>query len=136
MVKFKKDAQSTIEYILLFTAAIALLIVFLSPNGNFRDIISGSITGSVQQIQTMTDGTDFSTGEYALPPACNNNGTCDSGENCENCSSDCSTGCAPKLSIECGVTYYDNCNNTCGMGRECPDATMKCTGMECETIVP
>ncbi|MDD3375549.1 MAG: hypothetical protein PHY73_07515 [Candidatus Omnitrophica bacterium] len=284
-MKKRKAAQSTIEYILLLTAVVALLIVFLSPTGDFRNMIADGVTNSIEQIQTMTDGTNFLSGVqhghcgdgFCVPPetlvncpedcqpsntecgngicefppetiftcpedcdnssldcpfqyspedcsavsgcrwavwcqevsgmctqcsigqckpnswtcdteessfspcddcgmqaccgqncyaceyesgspfcgdgicefpyennmncpedcdvsqpACNNNGTCDPDENCDNCPDDCSTGCDDPGTVECGVVYYDNCEDYCGIGQACPAPGIGCT-MECRT---
>ncbi|MDP8264228.1 MAG: hypothetical protein P9M12_01955 [Candidatus Aceula lacicola] len=63
-MKSKKEAQSAIEYILLVTALIAFLLVFLAPSGGFHNMISDGVTNSVHMIQDMTDGTNFATGDY------------------------------------------------------------------------
>ena len=82
-MKKRKEAQSTIEYILLVTALIAFLIVFLAPDGDFHNMIKDKILNSVGQIQTMTDSTLFSGEAYC------GDGYCVPPETAETCPPDC-----------------------------------------------
>lgn len=50
-IRRKKRGQSTLEYLILVAGVIALLIVFLGPNGVFRDAFN-------QTLSTGTNGMD------------------------------------------------------------------------------
>ena len=48
-------AQSTFEYILLVAGVVVVLIVFLSPNGLFRNTIERTLNQTVNQINDMVN---------------------------------------------------------------------------------
>jgi hypothetical protein len=54
MVKSRKNkGQSTVEYILLAAAVIALLVVFLRPNGPFASSYNSALGDSAQSMEDM-----------------------------------------------------------------------------------
>ena len=53
--KSKKKGQSTVEYVLLFAAVIAILIVFLGPGGIFRETVDSAVNSGANELQTMAD---------------------------------------------------------------------------------
>lgn len=57
---YLKKAQSALEYIILVGSLLAVLILFLSPQGNMRQAIDRHIDEAVDQISTMAQTTDFS----------------------------------------------------------------------------
>ncbi len=56
---FDNRAQSTFEYILAVSAVIVVLIVFLNPQGPFRNVVENSLNKTVDQINAMTDSFNF-----------------------------------------------------------------------------
>jgi hypothetical protein len=77
---------------------------------------------------TCTAGTDPCPGEdcdeandVCVPQVCNNNGTCESGEDCNNCPADCISGDG---GADCG-------NNVCetGAGEDCRSCPADCNGV-------
>lgn len=55
MLKMKKNTgQSTVEYILLAAAVIAVLVVFLRPNGPFAGSYNNALSDSATSMETMT----------------------------------------------------------------------------------
>lgn len=59
IILFRRRAQSTYEYILLVAAVIVVLIVFLSPQGPFRNAVEKTLNGTVDQINAMTNSLNF-----------------------------------------------------------------------------
>jgi hypothetical protein len=59
----RKQAQSTMEYILLVGGFIGVVIILLRPNGIFHNSISNQINKAVDQIETMTQHTNFENSE-------------------------------------------------------------------------
>jgi len=55
MKKFKKRAQSTVEYILLMAAVIGVLIVVLAPGGIFHAVIQNSILSGASGMLNMSE---------------------------------------------------------------------------------
>ncbi|MFC1510569.1 hypothetical protein ACFL49_02805 [Candidatus Omnitrophota bacterium] len=53
----KHAGQSTIEYLLLFTAVIAVIMVFLGRqgNGSYRNSVSTAFENGIGELQTVTD---------------------------------------------------------------------------------
>ncbi|MFC1510571.1 class III signal peptide-containing protein [Candidatus Omnitrophota bacterium] len=54
----QKKGQSTVEYILLFAAIIAVLMVFLA--GPFRDSVEGTVTSAGSEVDVMAGRLDGS----------------------------------------------------------------------------
>jgi uncharacterized protein (UPF0333 family) len=52
--KRKNKGQSTVEYILLVAAVIAVLIVFLGPNGPFASSYNDALSDSATSMNSMT----------------------------------------------------------------------------------
>jgi uncharacterized protein (UPF0333 family) len=55
MNKKKKRGQSTLEYVILITAIIAVAIVFLAPNGRMRTTVGNSYEDLADGMNTMTN---------------------------------------------------------------------------------
>lgn len=55
MLKTKKRGQSTLEYIVLVTAVIAALILFLGPTGIFRKTLNGTVGKVANDMDNMAD---------------------------------------------------------------------------------
>jgi hypothetical protein len=53
--KRKKKGQSTIEYIVLVTGVIAILIVFLSPNGIFQNAYNRALQQGTNGMEDMSN---------------------------------------------------------------------------------
>lgn len=51
--KKKKKGQSTVEYIILVAAIISLLIIFLGPNGPFRQAFNDALTTGTNGMVNM-----------------------------------------------------------------------------------
>lgn len=62
-------------------------------------------------------------------PICNNNGTCDAGEDCNNCPSDCISNIA---GTDCSACFKGQCDGVCHpreIGTDCPDCSVSyCCG--------
>jgi uncharacterized protein (UPF0333 family) len=55
MLKTRKNkGQSTIEYILLAAAVIAVLVIFLRPNGPFASSYNSALSDSAESMNSMT----------------------------------------------------------------------------------
>ncbi len=52
--KNRKKGQSTLEYIIMFTGVIAILIVFLSPSGPFRSSLNKTFNQAINGMETMS----------------------------------------------------------------------------------
>ena len=78
--------QSAIEYILLVTCIIAVLIAFLAPNGIMSRTIDSGINATVDQIALMTAGTNFESG---VQHGHCGDGLCVPPETLVNCPQDC-----------------------------------------------
>ncbi|MFA5059287.1 MAG: class III signal peptide-containing protein [Candidatus Omnitrophota bacterium] len=50
-----KRGQSTLEYIILVTAVVAVLIVFLGPSGVLRPALDRTLGTTVNGMETMAD---------------------------------------------------------------------------------
>jgi len=102
------NGQSAIEYILLATCVIALLIVFLAPSGKMFNAIGSGVNAAVDQIYVMADKTDFSKGYFCGDGSCcNNPAHCPDIETMSNCCMDCA---------RCG----DGVCSSCETGESCP----------------
>ena len=55
-MNFFKKGQSTFEYLAVFAAAVVVLLIFLNPNGPFRNKVEGLLNQSVDQMNSMVDG--------------------------------------------------------------------------------
>ena len=53
--KNRKKGQSTLEYIIMFTGVIAILIVFLSPTGPFRKSTEKTFNQAINGMETMAN---------------------------------------------------------------------------------
>lgn len=54
--KQKDKGQSTLEYILLFTVIIAVLLIFLNPTtGVFRDVFNNTLTDATNGMTVMAN---------------------------------------------------------------------------------
>ena len=53
--RFSRQAQSTIEYILVVAAVIIVVAVFLSPTGPFRRAVDNSLSKTVDRINALAD---------------------------------------------------------------------------------
>ena len=51
----KKKGQSTLEYIILVTAVIAVVIVFLGPGSPFRSRVNAVLETTSNRMQNMAD---------------------------------------------------------------------------------
>ena len=51
--KNSTQGQSAIEYLLLLTAVITVLIVFLNPSGSFRGVVETTINAPANIVDTM-----------------------------------------------------------------------------------
>ena len=54
-MKQKRKGQSTVEYIVLVAAVIAVLFVFLKPNGTFQNALNGSVTASANTMSKISN---------------------------------------------------------------------------------
>ena len=61
----KKKGQSTLEYIILVTGVIVVLIVFLKPNGTFDNAFSNTLASGTNGMSNMADRLS---GSHALSP--------------------------------------------------------------------
>jgi hypothetical protein len=63
-----KRGQSTVEYVLLMTAVVAVIILFVANQnkGGFQDQLNSTLNGAVQEMSSMSD--KFS-GSHASQPA-------------------------------------------------------------------
>ena len=52
-LKTKKKGQSTVEYVILVAAVLALLILFLQPNGVFRTAFNKTVARGTNGMQDM-----------------------------------------------------------------------------------
>lgn len=52
----QQKAQSTIEYILLLTAVVVVVIVFINPQGDFRKTTEKILNQTADQISNMANG--------------------------------------------------------------------------------
>lgn len=50
-----KKAQSTVEYILLFAAVIAVAIIFLRPNGTFQGALESTLNSAANGMDVMAN---------------------------------------------------------------------------------
>ena len=53
--RFSRQAQSTIEYILVVAAVIIVVAGFLSPPGPFRRAVDNSLSKTVDRINALAD---------------------------------------------------------------------------------
>ena len=53
--KPKRKGQSTVEYIILVAAVIAALIVFLAPNGPFKNAFSNTLSTGTNGMDDMAN---------------------------------------------------------------------------------
>jgi uncharacterized protein (UPF0333 family) len=51
---FKKKGQSTVEYLILVSAVIAVLIVFLKKDGVFHDAYNAALTSGTNGMNTLS----------------------------------------------------------------------------------
>lgn len=51
----KKKGQSTLEYIILVTAVIAIIIIFLGPSGIFRSAYNKTLTYGTNGMDSMAN---------------------------------------------------------------------------------
>ena len=54
-VRKKRKGQSTVEYIVLVTAVVGALIVFLGSKGGFEGAFSGILNQGTNSMETMSD---------------------------------------------------------------------------------
>jgi len=55
MVAKKKKGQSTVEYVVLVTAVIAIILVFLAPNGPFRIAYNSTLHAATNGMTEMAN---------------------------------------------------------------------------------
>ncbi|HBR15925.1 MAG TPA: hypothetical protein DD723_10395 [Candidatus Omnitrophica bacterium] len=53
--KTKKKGQSTVEYIVLVTAVVGALIIFLQSGGTFQNAFNGILNQGTNSMETMSD---------------------------------------------------------------------------------
>ena len=53
--KNRKKGQSTLEYIIMFTGVITILIVFLAPNGPFRASLNKTFNQAINGMEVMSN---------------------------------------------------------------------------------
>ena len=51
----EKKAQTTFEYILLVAAVVVILLIFLNPNGPFRNSLERMVGNTADQIDGMVN---------------------------------------------------------------------------------
>lgn len=133
-----KKGQSAIEYVLLMTCFIVVILVFLSPNGLMKKTIDLNINRSVDQIGDMVSQTDFSSGIIPEPGGGGGGG----GGGGPNCSQGTSANCGISSGFEncyrlmvtkyqgyC-VESYISCHNdgsSIGYTTYCSGNTCRCT---------
>lgn len=55
MLRKNKNAQQTLEYLVLVTGVVALLIVFFGPNGTFRASFNRTTDYAVESMQNSAE---------------------------------------------------------------------------------
>ena len=58
-MKKNKTGQSVIEYLLLVSAVIIVLIIFLNPSSFFRNTVENALNSSVNQLEDMANNLPF-----------------------------------------------------------------------------